>query len=316
MLTATSALALYYIYGLPLIDNSLDLLTYLINHIDLISMPVLTRMSASSRNHRDSVRTVPMQVLSLGMSRTGTVSMQAALELLGCKPTYHGFTPLYNLDHLPAWTAAFEAKYHHNGEPFTRQDWDRLLGGYGAVTDSPCICFAEDLINAYPDAKVVLVERDVDAWYQSFQELIDVFYHPIHRILRYLDPKLIGPTARMFAYVFRDKQSFYRAGSKKELQQNAKTIYKEHYELVRRVCPKERLLEFDLKDGWGPLCGFLGKEEPEVSFPRLNERGSLEESSKRFQKAGLLNVLRNSGLGVISAGVALFAVGWTWRRWS
>ena len=273
-------------------------------------------MSASSQNHRDSVRTVPMQVLSLGMPRTGTVSMQAALELLGYEPTYHGYTALYNLDHLPAWTAAFEAKYHHNGEPFTRQDWDRLLGEFGAVTDSPCICFAEDLINAYPDAKVVLVERDVDAWYQSFQGLIDEYYLPIHRILQYLDPKLIGPAARMFAYVFKDKQGFYRADSKKELQQNAKTIYKEHYELVRRVCPKERLLEFDLKDGWGPLCGFLGKEEPEVPFPRLNERGSLAERSKEFQKAGLLNVLRNLSWILISAGVALFAVGWTRQRWS
>lgn len=272
-------------------------------------------MSESSRNNLDSVRTVPMQVLSLGMPRTGTVSMQAALEILGCKPTYHGYTALYKLDHLPAWTAAFEAKYHNNGKSFTRQDWDQLLGNYGAVTDSPCICFAEDLISAYPDAKVILVERDVDTWYQSFEGLIDEYYLPIHRILQYLDPQLIGPTARMFAYVFKDKQGFYRAGNKRELQQNAKTIYKEHYELVRRVCPKERLLEFDLKEGWGPLCAFLGKEKPEVAFPRLNERGSLAERSREFQKASLLNILRNLGLIGASVAVAVFAAGWARQQW-
>ena len=273
-------------------------------------------MSGSGRNNLDSARTVPMQVLSLGMPRTGTVSMQAALELLGCKPTYHGYTALYNRDHLPAWTAAFEAKYHDNGKPFTRQDWDQLLGTYGAVTDSPSICFAEDLINAYPDAKVVLVERDIDTWYRSFEELINEYYLPIHRILQFLDPQFIGPVARVFAYVFKDKQGFYRAGNKKELQQNAKTIYKEHYELVRRVCPQERLLEFDLKEGWGPLCAFLGKEVPDVPFPRLNERGSLAERSKEFQKASLFNILRNLGLIVVSVGVAVFAAGWARRQWS
>ena len=60
------------------------------------------------------------------------------------------------------------------------------------TTDSPSICFAEDLINAYPDAKVVLVVRDIDTWYRSFEELINEYYLPIHRILQYLDPQLIG----------------------------------------------------------------------------------------------------------------------------
>ena len=273
-------------------------------------------MSGSGRKHLDSTRTVPMQVLSLGMHRTGTVSMQAALETLGCKPTYHGYTALYNLDHLPLWTAAFEAKYHNNGEPFTRENWDQLLGKYGAVTDAPSICFAEELINAYPETKIVLVERDVETWYSSFEGLMNEYYLPIHRVLQYLDPQLIGPSARMWAYVFKDKKGFYRAGNKNEVQQNARTIYKEHYELVRRVCPKERLLEFDLKEGWDPLCAFLGKEKPEIPFPRLNERGSLAERSKEFQKASMLNVLRNLGLIVASVGVALFAAGWARRQLS
>ena len=70
------------------------------------------------------------------------------------------------------------------------------------------------------------------------------------------------------------------------------------------------MLEFDLKEGWGPLCAFLGKEQPNAPFPRLNERGALAERSKEFQKRSLLNVLRNLGLIVASVGVVLFAVGW------
>ena len=264
-------------------------------------------MTTSIRSGLEISRSVPMQVLSLGMARTGTVSMQAALELLGYGPTYHGYTALYKLHHLPLWTAAFEAKYHDNGTPFSRQDWDRLLGDYGVVTALPCICFAEDLINTYPEAKVVLVEGDVDTWYESFEDLITEYYLPLNRALRYLDPELIGPTARMFSYVFKDKQGFFRAGNKKELQQNAKTIYREHYELVRRVCPEERLLEVDLKKGWGPLCASLGKEVPEVPFPRLNERASVAEKSKEFQKRSLINVLRNLSKVLALIGAALLA---------
>ena len=66
------------------------------------------------------------------------------------------------------------------------------------MTDTPCICFAEDLIRAYPDAKVVLVERDVEAQYPSFETLVAEYYIPIHHVLRYLDPYFIGPVALMF----------------------------------------------------------------------------------------------------------------------
>ena len=274
-------------------------------------------MSGSTQNNVGSTRTVPMQVLSLGMPRTGTVSMQAALELLGCKPTYHGYTVLYQLGDIPGWTAAFEAKYHKNGKPFAREEWDQLLGGYGAVTDSPCICFAEDLINAYPEAKLVLVERDIDTWYQSFEALVTEYYLPIHQILAYLDTQMVRPSHRMFAYVFKDRRGFFRAGNKEELRQNAKTIYKEHYEHVRRICPKERLLEFDLKQGWGPLCAFLGKDIPDVPFPRLNDRSSLAARSKEFQKRSLPTVARKLGLIMLSMGVAVFAAVWAARRqWS
>ena len=130
-----------------------------------------------------------------------SLSLDTLFETLGCKPTYHGYTSNYTLDHLPLWTAAFEAKYHNNGKPFTREDWDQLLGNYGAVTDSPCICFAEELINGYPEIKIVLVEGDVEAWYSSLEGLMNEYYLPIHRILHYLDPQLIGPQARMWACV-------------------------------------------------------------------------------------------------------------------
>ena len=275
-------------------------------------------MSESSRGPpRASARTVQMQVLCLSVTRTGTVSMQAALETLGCYPTYHGYTLLDHPDHLPLWTAAFEAKYHNRGEPFTRKDWDQLLGSYGAVTELPSICFAQELIAAYPDAKVVLVERDVETWYESFQQgPLTQYYHPFRHVVKFLEPQFFGPLMRMLSFVYEDRKGFYRAGNKKELQRNARTIYREYYERVRSVCPQDRLLEFDLKEGWGPLCTLLGKEDPGVPFPMLNERGSYGEMSKEFSTKVSRLVLRNVSLLVVSGGVALYAMGWTRREWS
>ncbi|KAF6232581.1 hypothetical protein HO173_009249 [Letharia columbiana] len=254
-----------------------------------------------------------MQVLSLAMPRTGTVTMQAALEILGCKPTYHGYTPLYNIDECAKWICAFDAKYHNRGPLFTREDWDDLLGNYQAVTDSPAICFAEELIKAYPEAKVVLVERNIESWYQSFDGMIQEMYNPMIHVLRLLDPQVLGPTATMFNYVYKDRRGFCRTDNKDELQHTARTLYREHYAHVRRVCPKDRLLDFRLEDGWGPLCEFLGKEKPDVPFPRLNEGAALAERFKEFQKRSMLLVLRNLTLVGVSAWVVLLAVGWARR---
>ena len=150
------------------------------------------------------------------------------------------------------------------------------------MTDSPAICFAEELINAYPEAKVVLVERDVEKWYQSFESMIQEMYNPIMHILRVLEPQVLRPTATMFNYVYKDRKGFCRTDDKEELQKNARTLYQEHYDHVRKVCPKDRLLDFKLEDGWGPLCEFLGKEKPGVPFPRLNEGTKLAEKFKEF----------------------------------
>ena len=172
-------------------------------------------------------------------------------------------------------------------------------------------------MSAYPEAKVVLVERDLESWYASFERgIIAAFCNPVNRILQILDPQVMGPVKKMWNYVFEDEKGYFRASTKKELQENARSVYKEHYALVRKVTPKERLLEFDLRDGWGPLCEFLGKAEPGAPFPRLNEGDTLKERVKGFQKQCLSNVLRNLALGSISVVVGLFAVMWSWRQLS
>ena len=114
-----------------------------------------------------------MQVLSLGMSRTGTASMQKALQILGY-PTSHGFDMHENPKDAEMWVEAYETKYFGAPGPDLNipEHWDQLLGHVSATTDLPANSFGPELINAYPHAKVILVERDVDAWYKTFDRAV------------------------------------------------------------------------------------------------------------------------------------------------
>jgi hypothetical protein len=48
-------------------------------------------------------------------------------------------------------------------------------------------------------------------------------------------------------------------------------------EEVQRTVPEERLLVFEVRDGWEPLCRFLGVDVPDKPFPRANDGASFEQ---------------------------------------
>ncbi|KAL9108426.1 MAG: hypothetical protein Q9227_006760 [Pyrenula ochraceoflavens] len=227
--------------------------------------------------------------------------MKAALEALGL-PCYHGLSIFSNIGYLDMWNEAFDRKYLHTGTPFGRSEWDQLLGLYAAAADAPAIAFAEDLVKAYPEAKVVLVERDIEEWYRSFENTFIVnSFHPL-RFLAKLD-RCLAPfqilgrvNVPMGDMAGRWIQHCIRAHNRDELRQRAREAYREHYALVRRVVPKARLLEFRLEDGYEPLCKFLGKEIPSQPFPAVNETASFGE--KR-------NVAMRRALGALAANITL-----------
>ncbi|KAF4629810.1 hypothetical protein G7Y89_g8334 [Cudoniella acicularis] len=115
---------------------------------------------------QNSARTAPMKILVFGLMRTGTFSMREALLKLGIHDVYHMRNIIDKPTDVRLWLQAFGAKYHMKGD-FGMAEWEKLLGGCQAVTDVPAACFAEELIALYPDAKVILLERPVDTWYES-----------------------------------------------------------------------------------------------------------------------------------------------------
>ncbi|KAK5467586.1 hypothetical protein LTS15_000559 [Exophiala xenobiotica] len=151
------------------------------------------------------------------------------------------------------------------------------------------MCFGPELIEAYPEAKVILTNRDIDSWHKSFTEAaVAPFYSVPGRITGFLSWAMHSP--------FRYGQPVWKMVLEEFFQINphapngidtsaAKGVYSQHYAQIRKLVPKDRLLEYQVQDGWEPLCKFLGKEVPDVPFPRGNEKADLHKRIEAYSRA-------------------------------
>ncbi|KAJ7487001.1 P-loop containing nucleoside triphosphate hydrolase protein [Mycena latifolia] len=251
-------------------------------------------------DRRGATRTVPMKVLVLGYPRTGTASMRAALEILGYHDVHHMQSVFANPLEAEMWTEAINARFFGQGKPYGRDEWDQLLGHCQAVTDTPAAAFPEDLIAAYPDAQVILTNRDPDKWWTSFTEAIgSIITSRRYRLAGYLDPHALGKVAALAMLI---SSVINGPGMNGE---EAKVRFIAHYNKIRRIVPKERLLEYEVKEGWEPLCAFLGKDVPPVEFPRTNDTKMMRERFhattsmifRRFAVQTLLPCVLLTGVG-------------------
>ena len=123
-------------------------------------------------NRRECRRVVPMKVLALGLGRTGTASLRTALVELGFSDCYHMMSAsVENPPDCLMWSDALAAKYDGVGT-FGREQWDQLFGHCQAICDWPCVAFAKELIEAYPEAKVLVTTREVNSWHASTMKTV------------------------------------------------------------------------------------------------------------------------------------------------
>ncbi|KAH6641161.1 P-loop containing nucleoside triphosphate hydrolase protein [Chaetomium tenue] len=246
----------------------------------------------------------PMQVLSLGMPKTGTASMAAAYRILGLQDVHHGIDAIFTYpSDFAVFSRAADATFPtlptYTGKPFTRADWDAAFGPCEAVTDLAPL-FAAQLIDAYPEAKVVLVEREMESWYRSTAAALDMFFGAVPTFfIEVVEPMIgscAGPASKKLL------QGYYGARTGEEAKANARQRYVQHYEMVRKMVPKEKILEFRLADGWGPLCEFLGKPVPDEPFPRLNEAVAFKNMEREWRMQHWSNFKRIYGRWVVAAG--------------
>ncbi|KAL9055162.1 MAG: hypothetical protein Q9162_003740 [Coniocarpon cinnabarinum] len=252
-----------------------------------------------------SKRTVPMEVLSLGMSRTGTLSMQEALSTLGFPDPYHYAMMFTNVKDADMWVEALRSKYKNGPKRDWRQHFDQLLCHCGAVTDTPSAVFWKELMDAYPDAKVVLVQRDEEKWLKSAYTLLDGMLTPMNKyVLYYLDPWWHGRVAQTG---FMWGEGFFGSLDAATAKRNARAAYRQHYENIRAYAGPGRILEYELGSGWEPLCEFLGKPVPDTPFPHRNEQATLQLAFSAFAGRALKHAAFNLAV-VVGVGAVIASV--------
>ena len=211
---------------------------------------------------------MPLKVIGAGFGRTATTSLKLALEQLGFNRCHHMYEVGGNGQQIDWFSRA------GRGQPV---DWDEVFENFEAACDWPSSAYYKELAAHYPDAKVVLTVRDPENWYDSVANTI---YPASANPPLWL--KLVKPQLWKFFQMTED--TIWQGVFHGEFEDREKSvhIFKTHIDQVKAAIPSDRLLIHEAKDGWEPLCAFLGKPIPDTPYPRVNEAASLEKLVNRM----------------------------------
>lgn len=239
-----------------------------------------------------------LKIIGAGFGRTGTLSTYTALNQLGF-PCYHMFEVLENkrnTSHLDFWRRVA------NAEPGSQHDWEQVFSRYSATVDNPACCVWRELMQAYPDAKVLLTlhPRGPEAWYES---TIDTIYAS-NRMWQFKVLELTTPFGRKFGEMSR--KLIWQRSHKGTMDNREQAIahYQQHIEDVKAVVPPEKLLVFSADQGWGPLCDFLGVPVPDTPFPNVNDRAAIKKTLRQMSR-GAYAIVAAAAAGCAGIAYAL-----------
>ena len=223
-----------------------------------------------------------MRLIGAGLPRTATLTQKVALEMLGAGPCYHMVNILGDLDLVPPWTGALAGGC----------DWDRIFEGFEATVDWPGAFFYQELVAAYPDAKVLLSVREGQAWARSMRETIwgvlygDTMMHDLSAARCRVDPGWCQYVELMTAMW---KKSGLLGAIEGGFEASALAAAMDrHNEEVRQCVPPERLLVWSPADGWNPLCEFLEVPVPSEPLPRVNDSAVFASRINQESMAALI----------------------------
>ncbi|MDH3695536.1 MAG: sulfotransferase family protein [Gammaproteobacteria bacterium] len=194
-----------------------------------------------------------LKVIGAGFGRTGTASMKQALELLGFGPCHHMGEVLSSPEQKELWRSVASGM---------KPNWDVLLAGYHSTVDWPAAYFWRELSEYYPDAKILLTTRSSESWYASMVKTI------FKIVKETTDPASIG-VKLIGERVF---------GGNLDDRDHVIAMYEKNIADVQGAFSEDRLLSYNIGDGWEPLCEFLGKPVPDVAYPRSNSTEEFTEA--------------------------------------
>merc|ERR1711971_879474 len=235
-------------------------------------------MGSAQRAREMPPRDESMLVIGAGLGRTGTLSTRSALEHLLGHPCYHGAVPVAERpEHAIPWINIFTSG---KLEPEMATE---LLEGYSAGVDFTIFTWYKQLMEIYPDAKVLLTVRDPERWFASMTVLHTVFGTLIQQ------PYAGFMTAMGLGHFTKYSQEVLMAPNAPDIlgrvnrampsgKEEAVEVFNSHVAEVKAHVPANRLLVFDVRDGWAPLCEFLKRPVPDIPFPNVNDTAMMKLS--------------------------------------
>ena len=250
-----------------------------------------------------------MEVIGVGMGRTGTLSLKLALEELGFGPCYHMREVMDRHDRIRSW------KRIGDGAP---ADWDEVYRGFRSSVDWPGAAYWRELADAYPKAKLILTVRDADKWYDS--ALKTIFRFPLRRHnaaqrFAYAFCSTVNPIALAIPNMLDRVWNKIFDGRQMNGPEDRKAViaaFLQHNEEIKASVDAERLLVYEISEGWEPLCAFLDVPVPQTPFPQVWEaQAFIRDSDARVRKA-IYQITAGSvaAVAVVALGVAAATRGW------
>jgi len=194
-----------------------------------------------------------LKVIGTGFGRTGTNSLKLALEQLGFGPCHHMYEIRDHREQLPFWQAAAAGDL---------PDWDEVFVNYNACIDWPSARFWREITSYYPDAKVLHSIRPEESWLNSFYKTI----YPVMRDHKDREPGPSRDRVEMAHEIVLEQVFDGRA----EDRDYALNVYRAHNQAVVSTISPDRLLVYDVSQGWEPLCSFLGVPVSDTPLPHVN----------------------------------------------
>ena len=230
-----------------------------------------------------------LKVIGAGFGRTGTLSMKAALETLGYNKCHHMFEVMSDSEQVNHWHDIASGK-----EP----NWDAIFDGFAASVDFPSSIYYKELTEKYPDAKVVLTTRDFERWYKSAHETIFAICKAAPSWTKLIPrARKTGEMANGIVW-----EQFFEG--KFEDRAFAENHFHAHIAEVKATIPADRLLVMEVKEGWGPLCAFLGHDIPDEPFPHVNETEGFKKQIRFLKRLAYVPWIAAGGIA-LSAYVLL-----------
>lgn len=208
-----------------------------------------------------------IKVIGAGLPRTGTNTLKASLEKLGYTKTYHMKELLVNPKTLHYWTTL---------KSTGSTDWDGLYNGFQATVDFPGYPWYKEHMKQYPDAKVVLTVRPFENWYTSIQSTIwqagpQTVPQKIVMMTKLMTDSHLRSVIKCVKFA---KGTIFGTHLEGKFADKAfaEKVFNKHIDDVKAYVPSDRLLVYDVSEGWEPLCKFLGVPVPDEPFPHLNKK--------------------------------------------